>query len=274
MGNIRSGAERLEAFLGASTRRALVLAITIGLIVLGARITAENWISKHVLARMWSGYQMLAALPMGAGGLVLLGALSLCVVFAFIDTSPSVAALREWRASRKRIVVHSGTLAPVIGAEERDEIQKVRYFWRKYGVFASGSCWKLLNAVVGDLRATNSLANYVQPLLIDLSEAQKRMDTAVANDTALTRVGVVEALNEHTASYRKAYGLLVDIDIKHMRIRGDKFEQRYGEWFEAHTEYLGELDQLNERPANYEQLVTWKGFGQHPFLRPPDAPSD
>jgi hypothetical protein len=89
-------AARLEAFMNSPIRRTLVFSGLAGILVGIAEAVAWDWMLQHVWQPVLDGARSLMILPMGYGGVIVLACLTLAILSALFDTSPTAVVIGKW----------------------------------------------------------------------------------------------------------------------------------------------------------------------------------
>jgi len=88
MGRLHDWADRGEAFLNAPNRRVLIFTALAGGVLTLASLLFWDWTQRVFWSPLRTGLLALRDEPMGTAGAVLALTILLCIVLAFVDTSP------------------------------------------------------------------------------------------------------------------------------------------------------------------------------------------
>ena len=141
----------------------------------------QYWLSSSALPYVWSGIKQLVALPVGVFGVALFLLLAAFAVAAFVDTSPTASAIKQFRENRSKTKAD----LPPLPAGERDAINDIRKFWKKHIVGSEvdnagdlhGAWFELHRSVLTLVEANAAKCAFVRLLKEEIGHAEVAFHT-------------------------------------------------------------------------------------------------
>jgi hypothetical protein len=269
MSIIRDWADRAEAFMKAKTKTGLMVLGLLSLILLLLQIFAQEWLGSHVVKPLAATLRFLAGLPMGVGGLVFFGTLTVLLLLAFFDTSPNAVVFKQWLDKKAR-----GKEKPeVLSWEERQQIQAVRLFWNKRGgKAAADKLYILLGLVTSDLEQKNTLAPLLRLPLDAFQRAVAEVGYGIEDESTVPLDNIHNRINSALAEYGKTFYWLWVVDQNWLPVSSDpRYRPILNEWLNAHALCARGLEELNEMPE-HRRLTSWEGAKDPAKLFAPSPP--
>jgi hypothetical protein len=235
------------------------------LFILG--VVFQDWVSRTAVPRLVGGLQELLALPIGLFGLLLFALLVLAVVIAFVDTSPTVEAVRAWRQRKRQPAV--SPVAPV-SAEERDSVHRMRTLWNLKGEVAAERLHHLYATVITDLAEKLYWSELLQPMRDQLHEARFALVQLLSGDSDVARATAIETFNRFYRAYVKAAKWLGRLDRDQKWTGATLYSGVYRTWVDANREFREGLVAINEWPEYKGKLaIEIISTDVHEFLNRP-----
>lgn len=245
-----------------------------GLVMWGENIAASQWDAFKY------GLRTLLAMSVGFWGLMVFLLLLAFVVLSFVDTSPTVEAIRNWQHKRPKPVQ--------LTDDDKLMIQEIRVLWNKSGQDAAYKLHYLFEGMrekgqqgefwwIGGIRDRGN----------DLKAAEDNLTAALAG-------GVVLPLEEVVSRFRKVYDRYIAVafwvyDLNRHGLKLNAREQpktwgrevadMYADWRTANKAFSEGFEKINEWPALQSQLKVHANdegvrafLANHDDIPPPPLP--
>lgn len=246
---ISAGFSRAQEFLHAKYGRRPLVKAAIWVAVALAGIFLGSYI-EGLWPYVRDSINQFLALPIGFYGLVIIGVILWLILLAFLDTSPTVAAVKEWRARRKQAKPRPLTW------EEQQIILPLRNLWNLQGKASTNSLRELCRYLQNIWKFSDKYGRLLNYPLDELEEGTKRMNEAVADDSPSKAEEIHERFNGlYGGGYRAVVFWAAQMFENEDLQADDKQHKRLMEqWVEAHKSFYDEMKRVNEIREHRGQL--------------------
>ena len=212
----------------------------------------DRWVWDPI-ARLWNDA---AARPLGASGVAVLTIVVALIALAVIDEARTVHALRDWWSRR-------AVKPPVVGWEEREQVQHFRAMWLRNGKVAGNNLANWFERTRRSIDDKKYYARYLDLPVTPFNDARKEMDSLTEKDAATRLVDVQAATGRFFAEYIRTLGLIATIyeaefgnaDVQFHRA----FRSMWASWNAGNKDLMHDLDELWHRPENEGVLAVLLG---------------
>lgn len=221
-------------------------------------VATYYWTDNTALPAIGRALKEGAHQPIGMFGLVFVVLVLLCIGFAFFDTSPNAAVLKEWLARRSKKVEAppfeptAPAPPPPLSPQELNAIDHARILWRKVGDRATAQAAALLYQMQVALPATNRFAVLLAYPGQQLAGARERVDGALYDHSVVPLEEVTSRLDRLFRLYLNAAALIQETADSGDQV-DDSWTTNYQAWLVAHRQLRSDFTELSLR-SDYAAL--------------------
>jgi hypothetical protein len=125
-------------------------------------------------------------------------------------------------------------------------------------MYAANALDSFLDQVIDSYTRANPVAGFLSPILGQLRNARKRLDTALANDSTIL-ADVRAFVNSYMETYFTALSLIQRINDYALPLGDDAHKRILDAWREQDDKWKEALVSLYHRPEHGDKLLTFRG---------------
>lgn len=234
----------------------------------------DNWIDNKALPWLGRAIKAVAMLPISIFGLIAFIAFISFLVIAFVDTSPTVEAVKEWLAKRQKAPEDVTPVPPPqLSPEDYSALNEARVRWRKHGWMAVGPIEKLLRQLCCDLRDTHQFADLLRHPYLELHQASYDLYESVSDESQLPPHKVQWHIKKLFESYMNGVRWIhASQDAFGVDWSSDSYKDWYQQWEAYHQKFCSDLIDLSlGKYAELRGMVEKNSHTRFLSSTPPDA---
>lgn len=244
----------------------------VGLAVIAALYVVDlvlgDLVIGTVLPFVWDRWQALMDLPVRLFGILFFAFAGFLLILAFVDTSPTAAAVKAWLGRQRGEVQEQPPPTPLT-REEQESVHRMRVMWKKQGAEAAEAMDSLYHGVLGDVVDRLYWAPWLRGFQSELAGIRNTMTQLFGGPSLCSLDEVIGRFNSFFRVYVQIAGALHHLDKSEMggQLADGPHAPRYHRWKEANREFRQALANLHAWPEYETQLkVAVLNGGAYQFL--------